>query len=63
MAAASAARIDTVFRAPVLVDSSPVCRGVVTDTDAGARSVHIDLVIENEEGETRVMGTATVRLG
>ena len=55
-------QIDTVFRAPVLADSEPVCRGVVTDTDAGRQTVHIDLTIENERGETRVMGTATVRL-
>jgi acyl dehydratase len=55
-------QIDTVFRAPVLADSEPLCRGVVTDTDAGRQTVHIDLTIENERGETRVMGTATVRL-
>jgi acyl dehydratase len=55
-------QIDSVFRAPVLADSRPVCRGVVTDTDPERRSVHLDLTIENERGETRVMGTATVRL-
>jgi acyl dehydratase len=55
-------QIDTVFRAPVLADSSPVCRGVVTDTDPERRTVQLDLTIENERGETRVMGTATVRL-
>ena len=54
--------IDTIFRAPVLVDSAPVCRGVVTDTDPAARTVHVDLTIENEARETRVIGTATVRL-
>ncbi len=55
-------RLDTIFRAPVLVDSSPVCRGVVTDLDEEARRVEIDLTIENEAGETRVMGTASVAL-
>lgn len=53
-------RIDTVFRAPVQVDSRAVCRGVVTDTDADARTVDVDLTIENEASETRVLGTATV---
>ena len=55
-------RIDTVFRAPVLVDSQPLCRAVVTDTHPEDRSVTIDLTIENEQGETRVMGTAQVEL-
>lgn len=55
-------KIDTVFRAPVLVDSHPVCRGVVTDTDPQARTVQIDLTLENEASETRVMGTAIVHL-
>lgn len=54
-------RIDTVFRAPVSVDSTPVCRGVVTEIDSDGR-VQVDLTIENEAGETRVMGTATLRL-
>ena len=55
-------KIDTVFRAPVLVDSAPTCRAVVTDKDDDARTVEIDLTIVNEQGETRVMGTATVVL-
>ncbi len=54
--------IDTTFRAPLLVDSSPTCRAVVTDKDDEAHSVGIDLTIVNEAGETRVMGTATVQL-
>ena len=52
--------IDTVFRAPIQVDSKPTCRGVVTDVDEQARTVEIDLTIVNEKNETRVMGTATV---
>jgi acyl dehydratase len=55
-------RIDTVFRAPLLVDSRPVCKGVVTHLDPATRSLEIDLTIENEAGETRVLGTAVVRL-
>lgn len=55
--------IDTVFRAPVLVDSKPLCRGVVTHLDPPQRSVELDLTITNEAGETRVLGTAVVRLG
>lgn len=54
--------IDTIFRSPILVDSSPVCRGVVTDTDEETRSVEIDLTIINERGETPVLGTARVVL-
>ena len=54
--------LDTVFRAPVAVDSSPVCRGAITDTDPASRCVEIDLTIQNETGETRVVGTATVEL-
>lgn len=54
--------IDTIFRAPVLVDSDPVCRGVITDTDESRRSVEIDLTIVNERGETPVLGTAKVIL-
>jgi len=46
----------------VLVDSTPQCRGVVTDLDADARQVEVDLTIVNEANETRVLGTATVRL-
>ena len=55
-------KIDTVFRAPVLVDSEPVCRRVVTDLDESERSVEVDLTIVNEANETRVLGTAPVRL-
>ncbi len=54
--------IDTVFRAPLLVDSSPTCRAVVTDKNDDTHSVEIDLTIVNEAGETRVMGTAKVIL-
>jgi acyl dehydratase len=55
-------RIDTIFRAPVIVDSRPVCRGLVTDLNDEARSLEIDLTLCNEAGETRVLGTASVEL-
>jgi hypothetical protein len=55
-------KIDTVFRAPILVDSAPRCKGVVTHVELDARTVEIDLTIETEAGETRVLGTAVVRL-
>ena len=52
--------IDTVFRAPVLVDTKPSAKGVVTDKDDAGRTVTLDLTVVNEAGETRVMGTAVV---
>ncbi len=55
-------KIDTIFRAPILVDSRPVCRGVVTDMDEETKTVEVDLTICNEAGETRVLGTAVVEL-
>ena len=54
--------IDTVFRAPVLVDEPHQIVGVVTDVDEDAGSVEIDITITNEAEETRVFGTATVKL-
>lgn len=54
--------IDTVFRAPVLVDHPHRIVGVVTDVDEDAGTVEIDISIVNEREETRVFGTATVRL-
>ncbi len=56
-------KIDTIFRAPIVVDSTATLQGVVTDTHPDDRSVDLDLTIENEAGETRVIGTALVRLG
>lgn len=55
-------KLDTIFRAPLLVDSAPRCRGVVTDLREDERVVEIDMTIVNEEGETRVLGTALVEL-
>jgi acyl dehydratase len=55
-------KIDTVFRAPLLVDSQPKCRGVVTNIDEALRTIEIDVTLVNEVGETRVVGTAHVEL-
>lgn len=54
--------IDTVFRAPVLVDQPHKITGVVTDIDEDELTVEIDLTVTNAAGETRVFGTATARL-
>jgi hypothetical protein len=54
-------KIDTIFRAALVVDSQATCRGVVTDMDEEAGTAEIDLTISNEAGETRVLGTAIVR--
>lgn len=55
-------RVDTIFRAPLLVDSKPTAKGVVTDIDADAKVIEIDLTLENEKGETPVVGTARITL-
>ena len=55
-------KLDTVFRTTMLVDSHPVCRGAVTDTDEGAHTVEIDLTMVAEDGVTAVQGTAVVDL-
>lgn len=55
--------VDTVFRAPVIVDQPYRISGVVTDIDEASGRVEIDLTISNDKGETRVFGTATVKLG
>jgi acyl dehydratase len=55
-------KIDTIFRAPLIVDSQPICRGVVTDMNDEKRTLEIDLTLCDEAGETRVLGTATVEL-
>ena len=55
-------KIDTVFRAPMLADSSLTISAVVTDMDEEEGTVELDLSIKNQAEETRVFGTATVRL-
>ncbi len=54
--------VDTVFRAPLIVDEPCSISGVVTDIDEEAGRVEIDLTITNAKGETRVFGTAEVQL-
>ncbi len=54
--------LDTVFRTPVLVDSSPTCSAAVTDTDDETRTIEIDITMINEDGSTGVLGTAIVEL-
>ncbi len=53
-------KLDTVFRAPVVVDTKPTLSGAVTDTDDENRTVEIDLTITTEDGRTGVLGTAIV---
>ena len=55
-------KIDTIFRAPVLVDKPHTISGVVTDIDRDAGTVETDITVLNADGETRVLGTATVKL-
>lgn len=54
--------VDTIFRAPVIVDEHYSISGVVTDIDEDTGTVEIDLTVTNSAAETRVFGTATVRL-
>ncbi len=55
--------IDTVFRAPVLVDEPHKITGVVTDINEEDAVVEIDLTVTNSKGETRVFGTAQLGIG
>ena len=54
--------VDTIFRAPLLVDTNPIASGVVTDIDDESKVIEIDLMIKNEKGETPVLGTARISL-
>jgi len=60
--AAEVERIDTVFRAPLLADEPCTLSAVVTNVDADAGVVELDVSVKNSAGETRVFGTARVRL-
>ena len=55
-------QIDTVFRAPVIADEPHAINGVVTDIDEDEGLVEIDITVTNGKGETRVFGTASVKL-
>lgn len=54
--------IDTVFRAPMIADQPCIISAVVTDIDEDSGHVELDLTIKNSADETRVFGTARVRL-
>ena len=54
--------IDTVFRAPVTADEPHRITGVVTEIDEQEGKVEIDLTVLNEKDETRVFGTAIIKL-
>lgn len=54
--------VDTVFRAPCVVDQNYFINGVVTDIDTDTGAVEIDLTVTNDANETRVFGTAKVHL-
>lgn len=52
--------VDTIFRAPCVVDQPYQVTGVVTDIDEDRCEIEIDLTVINDKGETRVFGTAKV---
>ncbi len=54
--------VDTVFRAPCVVDETYHINGVVTDIEEDTGLVEIDLTVTNDAGETRVFGTAKVAI-
>ena len=54
--------IDTVFRAPLIADDPCKVDAVVTDIDEDSGLVELDLTVKNERDETRVFGTAKVRI-
>ena len=55
-------RIDTVFRAPLIADEPCTLSAVVTDVDEDAGTIGLDVSVKNPADETRVFGTARVRL-
>ncbi|MDH4144216.1 MAG: MaoC/PaaZ C-terminal domain-containing protein [Acidimicrobiia bacterium] len=55
-------KIDTVFRAPIVVGTSVKMTGAVTDLDDDAHTVEIDITVVSENGATNVLGTAVVEL-
>ena len=53
-------RIGTTYRAIVFPERRLALHGFVTHLESAARTVEIDVWIENEDGERPVIGTATV---
>ncbi len=60
--AATIEHIDTVFRAPMLADDPCIIGAVVTDIDEDTGLVELDMTLKNSADETRVFGTARVKL-
>ena len=60
--AAVVEEIDTVFRAPMMAGKPLIIGAVVTDIDEDEGFVEIDMTLKNDADETRVFGTAKVRL-
>ena len=61
--AGSLRRLGSTFRGLLLPDRTIRICGVVTQRDDAARTVEVDVWIENDDGERSVIGTATVALG
>ena len=55
-------RLGTTFRGLVLPDRAIRLCGTVTEKDDTARTVELDVWLENEDAERLVIGTATVAL-
>ena len=55
-------RLGTTFRGLVLPDRTIRLCGAVTERDERARTIEVDVWLENDEGERQVIGTATLRL-
>ena len=55
-------KIDTVFRAPMLADEPVFIGAVVTDINEEEGLVELDMTLKNSADETRVFGTAMVRM-
>ena len=60
--AAHVESIDTVFRAPMIADEPISIGAVLTDIDTDTGLVEMDMTLKNARDETRVFGTARVRL-
>lgn len=54
--------VDAVFRAPMLADTPAIIGAVVTDIDEDEGIVELDMTVKNTKDETRLFGTARVKL-
>jgi acyl dehydratase len=55
-------RLGTTFRGLLLPDRTIRVCGVITQRDESARTLEVDVWIENDDGERSVIGTATIAL-